>query len=176
MTRRIPDELVVARWTVPPKELRTFAGEIRSRYGDTPFAPIDVLKMCEKHDQTGLDVVCRDDAVFVGEWRLAFLYNQITAITVEDTWLRFEMEGGLYEIPVPISTRQRSLAQRAVEHYTRLAEEESSRAREQRAAPTWQNRLLNIAEAHAIWLILGVLFVGIPAIILIVGLLRGGFQ
>ncbi|MBX9606357.1 MAG: hypothetical protein K2Y51_09035 [Gammaproteobacteria bacterium] len=159
-----------------PDELRRFAQAMRSRYGDTPFTPIDVLEMCDRHAQTGLEVVCRDDAVFVGEWCLAFLYNQITAISVDDTWMKFEMEGGLYEIPVPIDVRQRSVAEGAVAFYDRMAAEETRRAVEARRAPTWANRLLDIAEANPVWVMLGFFFLVIPALVVILGLLRGGFQ
>jgi hypothetical protein len=176
MTKRNANEVVVARWTVAPDELRRFARDMRLRYGDTPFTPIDVLGMCDKHEHTGLEVVCRDDAVFVGQWCLAFLYNEITAVSVEDTWMKFEMEGGLYEIPVPIDARQRKLAQDVVEYYTLMAEEETRRAMERRQASTWSNHLLDIAEAHPVLLMLGFFFVVIPAIVMILGLLRGGFQ
>lgn len=175
MTRRHPNEVVLARWVVPPEALREFVRSMRNRYGNTPFTPIDVLDACERHPPGGLEVVCREDAVFVGQWCLAFLYNQITGIALQDTWIRFEMEGGLYEIPVPIDPRQRAEAQGVVDLYNRMAEEETRRAVAARQAPTWNNALLDFAEAHFVWLALGFFFVGIPAIVLLAMLLSGKF-
>jgi hypothetical protein len=57
-----------------------------------------------------------------------------------------------------------------------MAEEETRRAMERRQASTWSNHLLDIAEAHPVLLMLGFFFVVIPAIVMILGLLRGGFQ
>lgn len=176
MTKRHANEVVVARWTVDPGRLREFTRQMRSRYGDTPFTPNDLLDVCERHSHVGLEVVCRDDAVFVGQWCLAFLYNEISAIRLQETWLQFEMEGGLYEIPVPVASNARADAERLVEYYKRLAEEETRRAVAERQAPTWSNYLLDIAEAHYVWVMLCFFFLGIPAVVLVIGLLRGGFQ
>ncbi len=176
MTKRHPNEVLVARWHVGPDPLRAFIRQMRDRYGDTPFTPNDLLNECETHARTGLEIVCRDDAIFVGRWCLAFLYNQVTDMTVQDMWIRCEMEGGLYEIPIPITLEARAEAVGVVKHYARLAEEETRQAVARRQAPTWSNYFLNIAEAHPVWLLLAFFFVGIPAIVLLVGLLRGGFQ
>lgn len=172
MTRRHANEVVVARWTVDPERLREFTQHMRSRYGVTPFTPTELLDVCERHSDVGLEVVCRDDAVFVGPWCLAFLYNEISAIRFHETWLQFEMEGGLYELPVPIARHGRADAERVVEDYRKLAEEETRRAIAARQAPTWSNALLDIAEAHWIWVILGFFFLVIPAVVFVICLLR----
>jgi len=57
--------------------------------------------------------------------------------------------------------------------YTEIAEEEARRYIAERQAPTWSNRLLNVAETHFIWVTLGLFFVILPLAVLIVLWLRG---
>jgi hypothetical protein len=173
MTKRHPDEVILARWDVDPVRLREFAAEIRALYANSPFPPRDLLKVCDARARDGLEVVCRDDAVFVGTWVLAFLYNGVSGIRAQDRWLEFEMEGGMYTIEVPIARNGKAEAERIAALYTEMAAEEGRRARAERQAPTLNNRLLNIAEAHWIWLMLGFFFVVIPAIVLVISLLSG---
>jgi len=173
MTTRHSKELVLARWTVDAARLRAFTQQMRTRYGKSPFAPIDLLNTCEKHSVFGIEVVCRDDAIFVGPWCLAFLYNEVSALHLEDTWVRVEMERGLYEIPLPLAPNGRSTAQSVIHLYTQIAEEETRRYIAERQAPTWSNRLLNVAEAHFIWVTLGLFFVILPLAVLIIVWLRG---
>lgn len=173
MTKRHPDEVILARWHVDPASLREFATEIRALYAKAEFPPKDMLKVCDTHARNGLEVVCRDDAVFVGPWCLAFLYNGVSGIRARERWLEFEMEGGMYRIEVPIARDGKAEAERIAALYTAMAAEEGRRYREERAAPTWNNRLLNIAEAHWVWVILGFFFVVIPAIVFGFTLLSG---
>jgi len=173
MTKRHPDEVILARWNVDPARLREFAAEIRARYANSPFPPRDLLKVCDKHARDGLEVVCRDDAVFVGTWVLAFLYNGVSAIRAQERWLEFEMEGGMYNIEVPIARNGKAEAERIAATYTEMAAEQGRRALAERQAPTLNNRLLNIAEAHWIWVMLGFFFVVIPAVVLVISLLSG---
>lgn len=173
MTRRHPKEVVLARWNVDGPRLRAFTQRMRARYGKSPFAPTDLLNACEKHSDSGIEVVCRDDAIFVGPWCLAFLYNEVSALHLEDTWVRVEMERGLYEIPLPLAPDGRSTAESVIQLYARMAEEESRRYIERRQAPTWQNRLLDVAESRFIWVTLGLFFVVLPLAVLIATWLRG---
>jgi hypothetical protein len=79
----------------------------------------------------------------------------------------------MYTIEVPIARNGKAEAERIAALYTEMAAEEGRRARAERQAPTLNNRLLNIAEAHWIWLMLGFFFVVIPAIVLVISLLSG---
>ena len=173
MTKRHPDEVILGRWTVEPALVREFAHRVRARYGDSPFSPRDLLKACDEGSRSGLEVVCRNDAVFVGSWCLAFLYNTISNIRLEEEWLLFEMEGGTYDIPVPLARNGQAEAARMVEQYRRQAEEERRQYLQARQAPTWNNRLLNIAEAHWVLLLLGIFFVAIPLVVLLLSWLHG---
>jgi hypothetical protein len=173
MTRRHSKEVVLARWTVDAPRLREFIRSMRARYGKSPFAPTDLLNACEKHSESGIEVVCRDDAIFVGPWCLAFLYNEVSALHLEDTWVRVEMERGLYEIPLPLAVESRSTAESVIDLYGRMAEEEHRRYTAARRAPTWHNRLLDIAESHFVWVTLGLFFVVLPLAVLIVAWLSG---
>lgn len=179
LTRREANETIVARWTVPADELREFTRKLRRRYephADSPMIPVDVLKACEAHSREGIEVVCRDDAVFVGPWCLAFHYNEISRVCLLDGWMQFQMEGNLYEIPVPIARHAMSEAEHVVAVYARMGAEEYRRAVAARQAPTVSNRLLDIVEPHFLWVALGFFFVGIPVVVIIFGWLRGGFE
>lgn len=173
MTIRHSKELILARWTVDAACLRAFTQQMRARYGKSPFAPTELLKACEKHCDSGIEVICRDDAIFVGPWCLAFLYNDVSALHMEDTWVRVEMERGLYEIPLPLAPDGRATAQAVIRLYTRMAEEENRRYIAERQAPTWSNRLLDVAEARFTWVALGLFFLFLPLIVLILVWLRG---
>ena len=176
MTKRHREEVILARWTVDAARLREFAREARTRYGDSPFAPRDVLQACDALARTGLEVVCREDALFVGPWCFSFLYNDFSEIHVHDTWMRFVMESGLYEIPIPVGQGATEEAKRIAGHYIRVAEEAGRRAFEERQAPTWSNRLLTLVEDHFLWAIIAFFFIAIPGAVLVVSLLRGSLQ
>jgi hypothetical protein len=139
-----------------------FAQRVRARYGDSPYRPDDILKACEEHARFGLEVVCRDDAVFVGPWCLAFQYNAVSGIRLEEEWMLFVTEWGTYDIPIPVELNARAEAARMVDYYTNQWEEEQRRYLQERQAPMWRNRLLNIAEAHFVWVLLGLFFIAIP--------------
>jgi phosphoglycolate phosphatase-like HAD superfamily hydrolase len=67
VTKRHRDEVILARWTVDPARLSEFARFARDRYGDTAFTPRDVLKVWDDSALAGIEVVCREDALFVGD-------------------------------------------------------------------------------------------------------------
>jgi hypothetical protein len=173
MTKRYPGEVIVARWTVDSARVRDFTQRVHGRYGDSPFRPIDLLRACEEGSQSGLEVVCRDDAVFVGQWCLAFEYNVVSQIHLESEWVLFVMEWGAYDIPVPVPSDQAEAA-RIVRYYTQQGEEENRQYLEARQRPTWSNRLLNIAEARFAWVLLGLFFIVLPLFVLLLSLLHGG--
>ena len=176
MPKRHREEVILARWTVDAALVRVFAERVRARYGDTPYRPQDLLKVCDKVPPSGLEVAFRDDAVFVGRWSLAFEYNVVSGLRVEDEWMLFVMEGGEYDIPVPVASNARDEAIRIARHYAQQWEQEDREYLARRQAPTWQNRLLNLAEAHFAWGALGFFFVVSPLALLILGLLRGDLR
>lgn len=170
-----PNQAILARWTVPPARLRAFTAEVRARSANWPFPPKDLLAACDAHAEKGLEVVFRTDALVVGSWSLSFVYNQVTDFRVEDPWLLVELEG-MHEIPVPTAPESRDAVERGLAAYARIVAEENRQYFAARNAPTLSNRLLNIAEQHFAWVVLGFFFVGIPLLIALVGLLRGGFE
>lgn len=172
MARRHRDEIVLARWTVDSARARDFTVMLRTRYGDSPFRPHGLLEACEAHPASGLEVVCRDDAIFVGSWSIDFQYNVVSGIRLEEAWILLLMDWGAYDIPVPFSPDSQAEAARLVAYYRQQWEEENRQYREKRQAPTWQNRLLNVAEAHFAWVVLGFFFIGIPIVLFLLSLVR----
>lgn len=171
MPKRHRDEVILARWLVGPAHLRVFTQRVRAHYRE--FPPVDLLAACEQAPTSGLEVVCRDDAVFAGSWGLAFLYNNISDIRLADDCILFVMDDGAYDVPVPVGPEGRAEAARIVEYYVRKGREDARLSWEARQAPTWSNRLLTVAENHFVWVVLGLFFVVIPLLVLAVSLLRG---
>lgn len=130
------------------------------------------MKECESHFTSDLEVVCRDDAVFVGAWSLDFQYNVASGIRLDEAWILLQMEWGAYDIPVPFAPDSQGDAARMVAYYKGQWEEENRLYFEKRHAPTWQNRLLDVAEAHFAWVALGVFFIALPIVVLLLSLVR----
>ncbi len=167
---------MLGRWTVDADRLREFTAAVREQHRDSPFPPRDLLKACDASARTGLEVVCGKEVVSVGAWRLHLLYNEVSQIRVEERWILFEIEGGPTILPVPTARDGQAEAARVVQRYFELAAEENRQYLEARNAPTWQNHLLNVAERHFAWVVLGFFFVVIPLLVILVGLLRGEFK
>lgn len=177
MAERFKGEIILARWVVDSAALHNFVRETRLRSKRFSSVPKDLLKECEKHAAgAGLEVVVREDAVFVGEWGSA---NCFYAVQVHDTWMQFMGDEG-YHIPVPLVPGARAEAERIAAIYCALDEQARVEAQrqfdEERARPTWNNRLLHFAEAHFVWLVLGFFFLFIPVCLLLLGLLRGSLS
>jgi len=177
MVERFQGETILARWVVDAAALQTFVRETRLRSKRFSYVPKDLLKECIKHaDSTGLEVVIREDAIFVGEWGSP---NSFSAVQVHDTWMQFIGDEG-YHVPVPLAPGARADAERIAAIYATLDEQARAEGQrqfdEERARPTWNNRLLLFAEAHFVWLVLGFFFVLIPVCLLVFGFLRDGFS
>jgi hypothetical protein len=177
MVERFKGEIVLARWVVDAAALHKFVQETRLRSNWFSSVPQALLKQCEKHATgAGLEVVVREDAVFVGEWGSP---NWFYAVQVHDTWLQFMGDEG-YHVPVPLAPGARAETERIAAIYSALdsqARAESQRQfDEERARPTWNNRLLKFVEAHFGWVVLGFFFVLIPLFLLLLGFLRGSLS
>lgn len=169
--KRHRDEIILARWVVGADELRDFTREARLR-SKRSYVPTELLKECDRCSASaGVEVVFREDAFFVGEWVSP---NAFSEVHVHETWMQFIGDEG-YQIPVPLARGARAEAERiAVRYealYTRAQEEAIRRFTEERARPTWNNRLLNFVEAHFIWVLLGFFFVLIPLVVLMLSFL-----
>lgn len=169
MAKRHRDEIILARWTVDAASLCEFTGEARLRYGDSPYAPNELLKECEKHSAVGIEVVFRDDACFVGDW----CFTRFPECRVHEIWMQFLDKEECYDIQLPLARGATAQAERIAGHYNWMGQEAVRRAAEERAKPTWNNYMLTLVEAHFIWVMLGFFFIVIPLFILIPGLLRG---
>jgi hypothetical protein len=177
MVERFKDETILARWVVDAAALRNFVRETRLRSNWYSSVPKDLLKECEKHATgAGLEVVVREDAVFVGEWGSP---NWFYAVQVHETWMQFMGDEG-YHVPVPLHPGARAEAEQVAVIYSALDEQARVEAQrqfnEERARPTWNNRLLNFVESHFVWLVLGFFFVLIPLFLLLIGFLRGSLS
>ena len=178
MVKRFKGETILARWVVDAAALHNFVRETRLRQKRFSSVPKDLLKECVKQAASagGLEVVVREDAVFVGEWGSP---NWFYAVQVHDTWMQFMGDEG-YHIPVPLAPGAKAEAERIAAIY--WARDEKARVEaqrqfdEERATPTLNNRLLRFAEAHFVWLVLGFFFVLIPVFLLLLGFLRGSLS
>jgi hypothetical protein len=177
MVERFKDEAILARWVVDAASLHNFVGEIRLRSKWDSAAHQDLLKECEKHSTgAGLEVVIREDAVFVGEWGTPNVFYEVQ---VHDTWMRFMGDEG-FHIAVPLVPAAKAEADRIAAIYPRLYDQALAEAKrqfeEERARPTWNNFALRFVETHIVWVLLGFFFVLIPLFVLLLGLLRGGLS
>ncbi len=174
MVERFANETILARWVVDAAALQSFAQETRLRSKRSSFVLEDLLMECEKHATgAGLEVVVREDAVFVGQWGSP---NWFYEVQVEETSMRFLGDEG-YHIPVPLAPGARAEAERIAGIYAaRYAQARAAEQRhfeEERARPTRNNRLLHFVEAHFVWLVLGFFFGLLPLFVLLLDFLRG---
>lgn len=137
MVERFKGETILARWMVDASALHRFVRETPLRSNWYTSVPPDLLKECKKHAAgAGLEVVVREDAVFVGEWGSP---NWFYAVQVHETWLLFMGDEG-YHVPVPLAPGARAAAERIAEIYSARYEEarvETQRQfNEERARPT----------------------------------------
>jgi hypothetical protein len=177
MVKRFKDEVILARWVVDAAFLHNFVRETRLRSNWYSYMPPDLLKECEKHATgAGLEVVVREDAVFVGEWGAS---NSFDVVQVHETWMQFMGDEGYY-IAVPLVPGVRAEAERIAVIYSALHEkahaEVERQFKKERARPTWNNRILNFVEAHIGWFMLGFFFVLIPLLLVLLGFLRGNLS
>lgn len=177
MVKRFKDEVILARWVVDAAALRDFLREPQIRSKWYTSVPKDLLKECEKHATgAGLEVVVREDALFVGEWGSP---NWFYEVQVHETWMLFMGDEG-YHVPVPLVPGARAEAGRIAVIYAARYEqarvETQRQFDEERARPTWNNRLLLFVESHFAWLLLGFFFVLIPLLVLLLGFLRGNIS
>lgn len=174
MVERFKDEVILARWVVDAAALQIFLREKRLRSQWYLSVPQGLVKECKKHAAgAGLEVVVREDAVFVGEWGSP---NWFYGVQVNETWMLFMGDEG-YHVPVPLAPGARAEAERIAVIYAARDEQARLEAQrqfnEERAKPTWNNRLLSFVETHFAWLMLGFFFVLIPLFLLLFGFLRG---
>lgn len=174
MVERFKDETILARWWVDAAGLHHFVREKRLRSQLFSFVPEELLKECEKQASgAGLEVVVREDAVFVGEWGVP---NWFYGVQVYETWMQFMGDDG-YHIPVPLAPGARAEAERVAGIYSSLDSQARAEAQrqfdEERAKPTWNNRILIFVEVHFVWFLLGFFFILIPLIVLLYGLVTG---
>lgn len=174
--QRFPGESILARWVIDGAALQGFLREMQLRSKSFSTMPKDLLQECAKRASgAGLEVVVREDAVFVGEWGSP---NWFAEVQVHDTWIHFLGEEG-YHVPVPLAPGARADAERIAARYAEIYEQGRREAQrwfeEERARPTWSSRFLRFAEAHFVWLALGACFVLIPIVVLLLGFWNGSF-
>lgn len=155
-----------ARWTVDGETLRAFVQQMRERYQANEYPPKQLLAVYDAHAQTGIDIVFTSEMVCVGpNWRLRFQYTGVSAVRLQDSWVQFELEGGPDELPVPLARNGRAAGERLVAAYRAQGDARAREALAEREAPTWNNRLLNMAERHFVKLTLALFFVVLPLLI-----------
>ena len=173
MTERSRGERILARWTVDAADLRDFVREQRVR-AKSSYMPPGLLKECDAASRgDGIEVVCREDAILVGNCRLTNMFDDFR---VHDTWMHCLGDEG-YQIPVPLARGRKLDAERVAATYRALFEQVNAQAQreyaQERARPTMNNRLLRFAEAHFVWVVLGFFFVLIPLFLVVLDMLFG---
>jgi hypothetical protein len=171
MARRHPQEVILARWTIDDALWCVFLKikENRER-DDEPHPPYSTFIPPKEFPPSGLDVVIRDDAVFVGNKCVReFVYeggyhNMTVREGILGMYGTSDMGGYIYLLPI---------AHHAIADVTHVAErfaaEDAEAARiqaEEAARPTVSNRLLWWVQKHFILAMLLIFFVIIPLLAL----------
>ena len=162
--KRYHEEKVLTRWPVDQTTWYEFAADVR-RYIAAPRAPACVLKSLDQPPPRALEVVIRDDAVFVGDEWLALEFSECDEPHLRDGWLEFACDKDYtapHFFPIPVPAHARANAAWVVNHFRQALAERARRLAQADAAPTFSNRLRKWVEAHFIMVVLLFFFVVIP--------------
>ena len=118
-----------------------------------------------------LEVVVREDAVFVGHERLSLQFSECEEPHLGEEWLEFACDNdytALHFFPIPVPAGARANAVWAVDHFRRAVAEPARLLAAAHAASTTPNRLRKLVEAHFILFVLLLFFVLLPGVVLLV--------
>lgn len=134
-----------------------------------------VMTAPEPFPPSGIEVVIRDDAVFVGKkCACEYIYNgNFHLMSVHESWLEMGMSSDTsnYEYLIPIARGALAEVKRVVNDFTAQDREAARIEAEERARPTLINGLRRWVEAHAILTIIGFFVVVLPLVVLAIALL-----
>jgi hypothetical protein len=164
MPRRYGGETVLTRWTVDAATWRQFAANVH-RYIDAPRAPACVLKSRDQPAPQRLEIIVREDAVFVGDECLSLQFSECEDPHLRDEWLEFSCDNdhtAPHFFPIPVPANARTNAVWVVNHFRQALMDRARRLAEADDAPTFSNRLRKAVEAHFILVLLLFFFVLLP--------------
>jgi hypothetical protein len=171
MARRHPKETILVQWTIDESLWRVFLKikENRDR-DDEPHPPYVTFTPPKEFPASGIDVVIRDDAVFVGKKCVhEYVYEGgYHNMGVREAILGIyrSSDGGGYVYLLPIAHHALADATLVVERFAAEDKEAARIQAEKDAMPTLRNRLLWWVQKHFILTVLLIFFVIIPLIAL----------
>ena len=172
--RRHAGETILTRWTVDEATWREFAGNVH-RYLEQPRAPACVLKNLDRPAPHSLEVVVREDVIFVGEEWLSTEFSECQDPLLREEWLEFSCDNDHstpHFFPIPVPPAAKPHAAWVVNHFRRRLMERARIMAEADDAPTTSNRLRKWVEAHFIMVLLLFFFVVLPGAATIVAYLH----
>jgi hypothetical protein len=175
--KRHAEETILTRWTVDEAAWREFAANVH-RYTDRRRAPACVLKSLDQPAPHGLEVVVREDAIFVGAEWLSIEFSECQDPLLREEWLEFLCDNDYsapHFFPIPVPPAAKPNAVWVVNHFRRRLMERSGRMAEADNAPTISNRLRKVVEAHFILMLLLFFFVVLPGAAVLVAYLYSLF-
>lgn len=178
MAKRHPRENVLVRWTIDEACWRRFqaASAARRQQRDRAYLAMDVP---EPFPAEGLEVVIRDDALFVGKTSVSeYVYNGgMHWMAVHESWLEVDLpsdnEPPVYLIPIAPAALLET--RRVVAEFTALDREAVRIQAELDARPTLINNLRRWVESHAMLTIIGFFVVVLPLFVFAIHLLSLAF-
>ena len=162
--KRHAGETILTRWTVDDATWREFAANVH-RSLKLPRAPACVLKSLNQPPPTRLEVVVRNDAIFVGDECLSLQFSECEDPYLREHWLEFACDRDYtapYFFPIPVPAAARPHAAWVVDHFRRALAERARLMAEADNAPTLSNRVRKWVEAHFIMVVLLFFFVLLP--------------
>ncbi|MBA3560693.1 MAG: hypothetical protein H0W30_19105 [Gemmatimonadaceae bacterium] len=175
--KRTRDEKLLAEWSVDESTWREFIRAIQ-HYAEQPGGASLGVSFPKEFPPAGVTVAVREDALFVGRDAFDMRLWIGMQVTLREHWLEFlpEPDERPHAIfPVPVPSRMRADAALVAGHFTAVAAECSRIAAEQRARPTFSNRLLTLVERHFIVAVLLFFFVLLPVLVGVVAAFRSFF-
>ena len=172
--KRYARETILTRWAVDEATWREFVTNLHC-YLAQPRARASVLNRLDRPWAQGLEVVVREDAIFVGEEWLSIEFSECQEVLLREEWLEFFCDNDRtapHFFPIPVPSAAKSNAAWVANHFRRLWIERARRMAEGDDAPTFSNRLRKWVEAHFIMVLLFLFFVVLPGAAVIVGYLH----
>ena len=172
--KRHAGETILTRWTVDEATWREFAADVH-RYLEQPRAPACVLKSLDQPPPDQLEVVVRDDAIFVGDECLNLQFSECEDPHLREHWLEFACDRDYtapHFFPIPVPPAAKPNAVWVVNHFRRRLMERARLMTEADNAPTISNRLRKWVEAHFIMVVLLFFFAVLPGAAVIMAYLH----
>jgi hypothetical protein len=181
MAKRFAGETILARWTIAEGLWREFL-EAKARLDREPNGPYRTFLAPQPFPAAGLEVVIREDAIFVGRVRLReFHFGALRHVSLRESYLQIQGiilpedawdEDRHYLYLLPVCSTALPQARLAVERLISHDKALSDRIAAEDETSKWSQPLLRWVEQRFVWILLAFFFGVIP---LAVFLLSWGF-